>query len=187
VGQVSEHDDEPREDFGGFVEPEDSIDHDHETGEVREQTPQEAADDDGSDALIKKAEKAQTNYAKRIRDIFGDNAPQYDCPTCNGLGLIWELEVPTRKLKHPPELVPCQRCDGWGEVETGSKNPLHETTVCTACNATGWKVQTPQAENVTPILPNVSTSNAAQATPVMGWQQPDGTFVPLGTPQAGNG
>jgi hypothetical protein len=86
VGQVSEHDDEPREDFGASRDEEVPEGVDPETGEITEQTPQEAADDDGSDALIKKAEKAQTNYAKRIRDIFGDNAPQYDCPPVTGSG-----------------------------------------------------------------------------------------------------
>src|SRR4051812_48659962 len=111
---MSDYDDEPREDFGAFTEPEGSIDHDHETGEIREKTPQEAADDDGSDALIKKAEKAQTNYAKRIRDIFGDNAPQYDCPACNGLGLVWNLAPPARQLVHPDNYVTCDACNGEG-------------------------------------------------------------------------
>jgi hypothetical protein len=184
---MSEHDDEPREDFGAFVEPDGSVDHDHESGEIREQTPQEAASDDGSDALIKRAEKAQTNYAKRIRDIFGDNAPQYDCPACNGLGLVWNLDEPAPELVHPDNLVTCDACNGYGSVITGSKAPGRETTVCIACSGNGYKTVTPQPENVTPLVPNSPVSHGPQQTPVMGWQQPDGTFVPLGTPQAGNG
>jgi hypothetical protein len=166
--------DGPGEDFG--VSPGDD-----------DQTPQEAANDDGSDALIKKAEKAQTNYAKRIRDIFGDNAPQYDCPACNGLGLVWNTEEVAPELVHPDNLVACEYCNGHGEVLTGSKVPTNATTVCGRCNGTGFRVVTPQPENVTPIVPNSSAVAAVTQTPVMGWMGPDGVFQPLGAPQAGNG
>jgi hypothetical protein len=184
---MSDHDDEPREDFGAIVEPEGSVDHVHETGEIREQTPQEAASDDGSDALIKRAEKAQTNYAKRIRDIFGDAAPQHDCPKCNGLGLVWNLGEDVPELVHPDDLVACDRCAGHGRVLTGSTVPENDTTVCGRCSGTGFRVVTPQPENVTPITGNTTAYDAQAQAPVMGWMGPDGQFVPLGTPQAGNG
>jgi hypothetical protein len=184
---MSDHDDEPREDFGASRDEEVPEGVDPETGVITEQTSQEAAADDGSDALIKRAEKAQTNYAKRIRDIFGDNAPQYDCPACNGLGLVWNVDEPTPDLVHPDNLVTCDACNGYGSVITGSKAPGRETTVCIACSGNGYRTVTPQPENVTPIQPNVPAWPAPADAPVMGWQQPDGTFVPLGAPQAGNG
>jgi hypothetical protein len=187
VGQVSEHDDEPREDFGAYDEAQALEADDLAPGETAEQTPQEAADDDGSDALIKKAEKAQANYAKRIRDIFGDNAPQYDCPACNGLGLVWNVDEPQPELVHPDNLVTCDACNGYGSVITGSKAPGRETTVCIACSGNGYRTVTPQPENVTPIVPNTTAYDAVKGAPVMGWQQPDGTFVPLGTPNAVGG
>jgi hypothetical protein len=184
---MSEHDDEPREDFGASRDEEAPEGVDLETGEIAEQTPQEAAADDGSDALIKRAEKAQANYAKRIRDIFGDNAPQYDCPACNGLGLVWNTEEAQPELVHPDSLVTCDACNGYGSVITGSKAPGRETTVCIACSGNGYRTVTPQPENVTPIQPNASTTFQQAQAPVMGWMSPDGVFQPLGTPQAGNG
>jgi excinuclease UvrABC ATPase subunit len=184
---MSDHDDEPREDFGDLETRVENEQQEWNEIQEQEQTPQEAAADDGSDALIKKAEKAQTNYAKRIRDIFGDNAPQYDCPACNGLGLVWNVDEPQPELVHPDNLVACENCNGHGRVLTGSKVPENATTVCGRCNGTGFRVETPQPENVTPIVPNTGLTGVAAPTPVMGWQQPDGTFVPLGTPNAAGG
>lgn len=184
---MSEHDDEQREDFTAPDHPEAPDGVDPDTGEIAEQTAEEAASADGSDALIKKAEKAQTNYARRIRDIFGDNAPQYDCPACNGLGLVWNTEEAQPELVHPDNLVTCDACNGYGSVITGSKAPGRETTVCIACSGNGYRTVTPQPENVTPLVPAQAQAQTSAQGPVMGWQQPDGTFVPLGTPQAGNG
>jgi rubrerythrin len=185
VGQMSEHDDEPREDFGASRDEETPEGVDPETGEITEQTPQEAAADDGSDALIKKAEKAQANYAKRIRDIFGDNAPQYDCPACNGLGLVWNLDEPTPELVHPDNLVTCDACNGYGAVITGSKAPGRETTVCITCSGNGYITKSAQPENVTPIQPNAPTTFQPAQAPVMGFMGPDGVFQPLGAQGTG--
>jgi hypothetical protein len=187
VGKMSDHDDEPREDFGASRDEEVPEGVDPDTGVIADQTPQEAADDDGSDALIKRAEKAQANYAKRIRDIFGDNAPQFDCPACNGLGLVWNLDEPQPELVHPDNLVTCDACNGYGSVITGSKAPGRETTVCIACSGNGYKTITPQPENVTPLLTNQTAYDQPTQMPVMGWMNADGVFQPLGTPQAGNG
>jgi hypothetical protein len=186
VGKMSEHDDEPREDLGASRDEEVPEGVDPETGEITEQTSQEAAADDGSDALIKRAEKAQTNYAKRIRDIFGDNAPQYDCPACSGLGLVWNVDEPQAELVHPDNLVTCESCNGYGSVITGSKAPGRETTVCIACSGNGYRTVTPQPENVTPIVPASAATVGTSGAPVMGWMSADGVFQPLGTPQAGN-
>jgi hypothetical protein len=144
------------------------------------QTPQEAAADDGSDALIKKAEKAQTNYAKRIRDIFGDNAPQYDCPACNGLGLVWNTEEAQPELVHPDHLVTCDACNGYGSVITGSKAPGRETTVCTACSGNGYITKPAPPAPVAEFSP----APAPVPTTTMGFMGPDGVFVPLGQPQS---
>jgi hypothetical protein len=176
---MSDHDQEPREDFGANRDEEVPEGVDPETGEIAGQTPQEAAADDGSDALIKRAEKAQTNYAKRIRDIFGDNAPQYDCPACNGLGLVWNLDEPQPELVHPDNLVTCDACNGYGSVITGSKAPGRETTVCIACSGNGYITKTaPPA-----VVAEFSPIPAPVPTTTMGFMGPDGVFVPLGQGQ----
>jgi hypothetical protein len=182
---MSEHDQEPREDFGASRDEEAPEGVDPETGVIAEQTPAEAADADGSDALIKKAEKAQQAHVKRIRAIFGDNAPQYDCPTCNGLGLVWNTETVEPELVHPDNLVTCDACNGYGSVITGSKAPGRETTVCIACSGNGYITKSLQPENVTPLVPNAPTQAAPNHAPVMGWMSPDGVFQPLGQPQTG--
>jgi hypothetical protein len=160
---------------------------DPETGEITEQTPAEAADEDGSTEQVEKAEIARAAYNAEIDAIFGENAPPLECATCNGLGRVWNTEEPQPELVHPPELVACSRCNGYGQVLTGSRNELNQTTTCTACNGTGWKIETPQPENVTPLVPASAATVGTSGAPVMGWMGPDGVFQPLGTPQTGNG
>jgi hypothetical protein len=184
---MSEHDEEPRADTRASRDEEVPEGVDPETGVIEEQTPAEAADADGSEDQIKKAERAVATFNKRIDAIFGDNAPPLQCPRCDGLGRVWATGEEEPELVHPDNLVACERCNGHGQVLTGSKVKGNDTTVCQSCNGTGWKIATPQPENVTPLQPRELTYQGNPQTPVMGWQQPDGTFVPLGTPQQGNG
>jgi hypothetical protein len=182
---MTEYDDEPREDFGASRDEDVPVD--PETGEIREQTLTEAAEADGSEEQIKKAERAVATFNKRIDAIFGDNAPQLQCPRCDGLGRVWNVDDPTPELVHPDNLVTCDACNGYGSVITGSKAPGRETTVCITCSGNGYRTVTPQPENVTPLTPLTNQTLAASPAPVMGWMGPDGVFQPLGTPQAGNG
>jgi hypothetical protein len=187
VGQVSEYDDEPREDFGASRDEEVPEGVDPETGEITEQTPREAAEAEGSTEQIEKAERARATYNKRIDAIFGDAAPTLQCPTCDGLGRVWDAQPREPDLVHPDNLVTCEACNGYGSVITGSKAPGRETTVCIACSGNGYRTVTPQPENVTPLQPITNQTLAASPAPVMGWMGPDGVFQPLGTPNAVGG
>jgi hypothetical protein len=184
---MSEHDEEPREDTRASRDEEVPEGVDPETGVIEEQTPAEAADADGSEDQIKKAERAVATFNKRIDAIFGDNAPPLQCPRCDGLGRVWAVEESTPELVHPENYVACDNCNGHGEVLTGSKVPANATTVCGRCNGTGFQVVTPQPENVTPLVPASAATVGTSGSPVMGWMGPDGVFQPLGAPQAGGG
>jgi hypothetical protein len=184
---MSDHDDEPREDTRASRDEEVPEGVDPETGVIEEQTPAEAAGADGSEDQIKKAERAVATFNKRIDAIFGDNAPPLQCPRCEGLGRVWDVPTEEPQLVHPPDLKACDRCNGYGEVLTGAKNPLTARTNCGACNGTGWKMAVTQPENVTPLVPAPAANPAAPPPAVMGWMNADGVFQPLGTPQTGNG
>jgi excinuclease UvrABC ATPase subunit len=184
---MSEHDEEPREETRASRDEELPEGVDPETGVIEEQTPAEAADADGSEEQIKKAERAVATFNKRIDAIFGDNAPPLQCPRCEGLGRVWAVEESTPELVHPDNLEACENCNGHGRVLTGSKVPENATTVCGRCNGTGFRVVTPQSENVTPLVAAPAANPAAPPPAVMGWMNADGVFQPLGTPQTGNG
>jgi excinuclease UvrABC ATPase subunit len=184
---MSEHDEEPREEIRASRDEEVPEGVDPEADGITDWTSAEAAEADGSEEQIKKAERAVATFNKRIDAIFGDNAPPLQCPRCDGLGRVWDVPTEEPQLVHPPELVACGRCHGYGEVLTGSKHPLNQTTTCTACNGTGWKIETPQPENVTPLVPASAATVGTSGSPVMGWMSADGVFQPLGTSQQGNG
>jgi hypothetical protein len=187
VGQVSEHDDEPREDFGASRDEEVPEGVDPETGEITEQTPREAAEADGSEEQIKKAERAVAAFNKRIDVIFGDNAPKLQCPRCEGLGRLWEDAAAEVTLVQADDAEPCAKCDAKGQTATGSKVPGQESKPCGRCGGRGWHEKRYEQATVTPLPQTVDALRVATGQDVMGWQKPDGTFVPLGTPNAVGG
>lgn len=184
---MSEHDHEEREPTRASRDEEVPESAEPDTGASDEQTPAQAAAADGSEEQIAKAEKAVASFNKRIDAIFGDNAPPLQCPRCDGLGRVWQVEEQQQQLRHPSNFVTCDECGGPGKVETGSTNPDYITTVCLPCGGRGYLTVTTPPENVTPITTPVFTGSGGAPSPVMGWMTPEGVFQPLGTPNASNG
>lgn len=141
--------------------------------------PEARAPRDDSRGLIEKGERANRNYLKRLREIFGPDTPLYDCAHCGGLGITFEPEqesgVPS-DVVHPDNLETCPTCNGYGEVITGSKNPQHVTTICTDCAARGYIVKATAPAVVTPLPPAAPAAD----TPVGGQWVPGRGFIPYG-------
>jgi len=78
---------------------------------------------------------------------------------------------------HPDNLVTCEACNGYGLVETGSKNPDHITAICTACSAMGYITKAAQPSNVAPLPTYVPPTDQ----PIAGQYVPGRGFVPYGS------
>lgn len=150
--------------------------------EEAEQTPAQAAAKDGSDEIPKKLERAITDQRKRLSKIVGVDLAGQECPTCDGMGYTVGGVGDAPDIVHPDNLVACEYCNGYGQVETGSRNPDHIHTICTKCGGLGYQTIAAQPSNVSQLP--TPTSSAAQ--PVMGFLNPDGSFAPFGvnTPQS---
>ena len=122
-------------------------------------TPPQGASHEEWEERFKKADKAATTYARRIGEIFEEDANQLiPCPLCPGmhkgfvnvhdagkvpreivndamryLGQAFEVEY-----KESPTHRPCGVCDGYGQVSTGSRVPGNEKIRCSSCNGYGY-------------------------------------------------
>jgi len=133
--------------------------------------------------IPKKIERAVNDQRKRLEKIIGVELEGAECPTCGGMGYTVGGADPDAEMVHPDNLVLCEKCNGYGEIITGSRNPQHATAVCIECTGYGYKTLAMQPTNVTPIQAPQITAQQAQ----MGTMMPDGTFVPFGqtAPAAG--
>lgn len=150
-------------------------DEDDEQGEADAATPP-APEPPSSEAVLKKADAENRRYHKKIDSIFGAKSGHIDCPTCEGLGIVWDDGKPEVDLVHPDNLVTCEACNGYGEVITGSKNPSHVTTICIQCNALGYITKTAQPALVAQLPPPAPE----QAAPMNGQYVPGRGFIPYG-------
>jgi hypothetical protein len=173
---MSDTEQEPREDFGGFVEPENAINHDHETGEIIEQTPAEAATAEGSDDLRKKFDKANSDHRKRLERLLGAPLEGQECPTCDTYGYVLGPKDESVPLTLAEDAEACEACGAYGEVLTGSKNPQQMVKPCSRCGGRGWheKVLPPPA-----ILP-VANTTPAEPAQLAGIMIPGRGFIPYG-------
>jgi hypothetical protein len=150
-----------------------------EPSEDDEPSASAAAERDGSHALIEKAERANRNYTKRLREIFGADTTLYDCVHCNGLGITFEPEqtdgVPS-DVKMAENLEVCEHCNGYGLNLTPSKNEDHMTAVCTKCSGIGYLVKTTPA----PVYEVPTPAAPAADTPIGGQWVPGRGFIPYG-------
>jgi hypothetical protein len=141
--------------------------------------PEARAPRDNSQGQIEKAERANRNYQKRLRDIFGPETPLYDCTACDGLGVTFAPSdaggVPA-DIKMAENLAACEHCNAYGFNETPSKNPDHATAVCTRCSGIGYIVQTTPA----PVYEIPQPAAPAADTPVGGQWVPGRGFIPYG-------
>lgn len=150
--------------------------------EAEEQTPAEAAEQDGSAEVAKKLKQATQGYHTRIFNILGAEMEQKICPTCDGFGFADEQQVATSAaglpddFVHPENYVTCDRCNGYGEILSGSKNPAHAVVTCTHCSGLGYRIeqaQIPQAA-VSYLPPPV------EAQTLNGVYVPGRGFIPYG-------
>lgn len=157
--------------------------------EPDDQTAAQAAQAEGSHEIATKLQKATSNYHKRIETILGESMEDNICPTCEGFGFADAQQVAAQAARvpddvvHPPELVTCDRCNGYGEVITGSKNPMHATTICIACSGNGYKNQPQATATPTPIGNGYAPPAPAAPIPadgVGGQYVPGRGFIPYG-------
>ena len=141
-----------------------------------EETVAQAAQRGGSDDIPKKLERALTDQRKRLERIVGVDLTGKECPTCDGMGFVPEGVPDEPPLVQPDNLEACDKCNGYGMIQTPSRNEQHAIIVCTGCSGLGYVTKTAQPTNVTPIMPATPTPEAAQ----MGTLLPDGRFLPFG-------
>lgn len=134
---------------------------------------------DNSQGQIEKAERANRNYQKRLREIFGADTTLYDCVHCSGLGVTFEPEqesgVPA-DLKQADNLEACEHCNAYGFNLTPSKNPDHGTAVCTKCSGIGYVVKTAPA----PVYEVPQPAAPPADSPLNGQWVPGRGFIPFG-------
>lgn len=180
---MSEHEHEQHEDFTAPDPREAPEGVDPETGEIHEQTIEQAATEESSEEMIKKAERARGDFTRRIQKIMGENAPTHDCPTCQGLGLVWDLPADPVELVEAADAVACEDCNGLGVQRLPSRVPGNDTRTCLTCGGRGWHEVVAAPTNVTPLAPSTATSGGT----TMGWQDSAGVFHPLITPNPAQG
>lgn len=121
------------------------------------------------EAVFRQLDRLRKDTAKRVGNIFGDDATQLmDCPLCATVapGYLWPPDVAPladeqvtalRLLLNMPvatdypqtdDFQACPRCNGLGKVRTGSKVQNYEVTECIRCASKGYvatAVQLPHA------------------------------------------
>ncbi len=165
-----EQDDEQAENDADRLAP------DEQEADEPEQTPAEAAQRDGSEQTLKKADAANRAYMQKLEKILGADDDRHECAACNGLGVTWGATVAEPELKQADDAEPCPKCNAYGMTITGSRDPGQATKPCGECGGRGWRNVVVQLAPVAPIAPHEMTPATAQ----MGTMQPDGTFVPFG-------
>jgi hypothetical protein len=157
------------------IEGDDADAEEHEAEQETAPTPEF----DASAEQWRQLDAANDAYIKKVVKIVGEDAPLVGCEHCSGRGFTLGEQEPEVPMVHPDNLVSCDACNGYGEIITGSRNPTHITSVCTACAGNGFITKpVVQAPAYVPPAAPVITAQQAQ----YGTMLPDGTFVPLGAP-----
>lgn len=147
-----------------------------EDDEEAAETAAAQAAKDGSAEVAKKLERAVSDHKRRLTKILDTDLEGCECPTCDGVGYTPGGLGEEPQLVHPDNLVPCEACNGYGEVITGSKHPNHATVFCTICSGLGYITQSAQPTNVHTLPTAPPSPAAAQAGTLLA----DGRFLPFG-------
>ena len=167
---------EPEEGTTPEPEPEPDTPAEPEPDTPGDQSLAQAAAAEGSEEQLKRAETANRNYHKRIREILGDDPNRHECPACEGLGVVWGEQQEEYDFATAKDAEPCTDCNALGMVLTGSRNPDQRLKPCTPCGGRGWLVK---PVPVAPVVALPVTPEAA-ATPVGGQWVPGVGFIPYG-------
>jgi hypothetical protein len=114
---------------------------------------------------------------RKLDSILGEDENRHECTACNGLGVTWGDPTPPSELQHPADYQECERCAGYGFVESGSKHPDYAAVVCTACSGKGYQIQPLEPPRVS-YLPQPEPQ-AAQV--LQGQYIPGRGFIPYGS------
>lgn len=143
-----ETEDEPAED----TEPD-------EGGDAGEPQSATVRTDREMEQVFKSLERLRKDTAKRVGNIFGDDATQLmECPLCAAVapGYLWPQDIAPlaeeqvaalRMMLNMPVATDyvqseafqaCPKCEGLGRVRTGSKVHNHDIAECPTCFAKGY-------------------------------------------------
>ena len=160
-------------------EPIEGPDEEEEQAEEEEQTPAEAATEEGSADFAAAIEDAAHAHGGRLRKIFGDRLSDVLCPLCEGYGIVDPGTEALDLLQWDETSQECPTCNGYARVRKHTKDQEHMVAPCMSCGATGWVTKSLPAP--TPLYPPVQpqTYTPAPANPQLGYQGPDGQFIPF--------
>lgn len=133
-----------------------------------EHTPREAAAESGSAEIPRKLERALKTHKTRIEGILGMRLDGHECATCDGMGFVMEPQGAAPDLRDADDAEPCEGCNAFGFVRTGSKVPGQDSKPCGRCGGRGWH------EKVLPPPPFIPVQAASPEQPA----QFGGNFVP---------
>jgi hypothetical protein len=180
--------------FDGDTEPEPEPEPESETPE-----PHEPPSDKAAEAAFGKIEKAAVAYGRAVgRALEGIDLALSPCPCCETPGLVLpfrdfakeEQERRLRVLAYFGEAEPiyrtaedralCEKCDGYGNVLSGSRNPMHRIVPCSTCSGLGWtqtSVSIPPLPTVPPpvTLPGQANGTTEVALQFDPWGRPAGS------------
>jgi DnaJ-class molecular chaperone len=132
---------------------------------------------EASQVQLQKADSANRTYMRKLASILGEDENRHECTACNGLGVTWGDPTPATDLQHPSEYVACERCAGYGVVESGSKHPDYAVVVCTDCSGKGYSIAATQQAPIYQVPP--LEPPAAQV--LQGQYVPGRGFIPYGS------
>lgn len=160
----------------------DDADLEEQEAEEYEQTPAEAAEQEGSAEIARKLQSATTGYHTRVTNLLGltpEEAEGYVCQKCEGFGFVLEGQSPLDDLAWDEGTQECSACGGFGIRKVHTKNPDHMTRGCTTCASRGYIEVSIPPENVVPFTPSAPAFTMPNAQPQYGYMDPNGQFVPF--------
>lgn len=160
----------------------DALTQESDDDEPAPQTPKQAAETEGSNELLEALNKEKDLHRKRLEKILGIPLTGAECAVCEGHGFVTGEQEAAGDLVHPENYQTCEACAGYGVWITGSKVPEYATGVCTHCQGKGYEITAAQITPQTPLAQQNGEQPVTQpvSNPVLGYQHPDGHFVPIG-------
>lgn len=126
--------------------------------EAEQETQREPASDVAMEQIGRALDKEGDRHTKAVARIMGDQMGDLViCPLCVTPGFVL-VEPPSDfdpmqrlavlqamgegappQLQHHPQLYRCETCDGWGDLETGSRKDTTAREGCPDCSGKGYR------------------------------------------------